>query len=101
MITTFENICVLKFYVIVLIPIFNTAQKGKKQVKIYMWYLHHELVLLQQSRNCFCYVPDNDIEGDILGWTTSYSQHKISSSYITFGGMFYTTKKKMDGQYLW
>ena len=24
-------------------------------------------------RNCFRYVPDNEIEGDILGWTTSYS----------------------------
>ena len=36
-----------------------------------MCTLHHKLVLFQQSGNCFCYVPENDIEGDILGWTTS------------------------------
>ena len=33
--------------------------------------LHHESVLFLQIRNCFCYVPDNEIEGGILGWTTS------------------------------
>ena len=33
MITTFENRCVLKFYVIVLIPIFDTTYKGEIQVK--------------------------------------------------------------------
>ena len=71
MITTFENRCVLKNYLIVLRPIFDTTYKGKKQVKIYMWALHHELVLFQKSRNCFRYVLENDIEGGILGWTTS------------------------------
>ena len=30
MITTFENRCVLKTYLIVLRPIFNTMHKGKK-----------------------------------------------------------------------
>ena len=70
MITTLKR-CVLKICVIVLRPIFDTTCKGKTQVEIYMWYLHHELVLFLQSRNCFCYVPDNEIEGDILGWTTS------------------------------
>ena len=34
-------------------PIFSTTYKGKKQVEIYMLALHHELVLFQQSRNCF------------------------------------------------
>ena len=29
------------------------------------------MVLFQQSRNYFRYVPENEIEGDILGWTTS------------------------------
>ena len=71
MITTFENRCLLKIYIIVMRPIFNTTHKGKKQVKVYMWALHHELVLFQQSRNCFCYVPENETEGDILGCTTS------------------------------
>ena len=61
----------IKKYLIVLIPIFDTMYKGKKQVKIYMWALHQELVLFLQIMNCFRYVPDNDIEGDILGWTTS------------------------------
>ena len=68
----------IKNYVIVLIPIFNKTYKVKKQVKIYMWYLHHELVLLQQSRNCFLYAPDNETKGDILGWTTSYKKIKIN-----------------------
>ena len=36
-----------------------------------MWALHHKLVLLLQSRNCFRYELENDIKGDILGWTTS------------------------------
>ena len=63
--------CVLHFYIIVLRPIFDTIYKGGKRVKIYMWALHHELVLFQQSRNCFCYVPENNIEGGILVWTTS------------------------------
>ena len=71
MITTFENRCVLKKYLIVLRPIFDTTYKGKKQVKIYMWALHHKLVIFQQSRNCFCCVPENEIEGGILGCTTS------------------------------
>ena len=71
MITTFENRFVLNIYVIVLRPILDTMYKGKKQAEIYMRAPHPELVLFQQSRNCFCYVPDNEIEGDILGWTTS------------------------------
>ena len=49
----------------------------EKQVEIYMWALHHELVLFQQSRNCFCYVPDNEIKGDILVWTTSTAMKTI------------------------
>ena len=51
--------------------IFNTTYKGKEQVKIYMWALYHELVLLLQSRNYFSYVPENEIEGDILVWIMS------------------------------
>ena len=43
----------------------------EKQVEIYMWALHHELVLFQKSRNCFRYVPENEIEGYILVWTMS------------------------------
>ena len=54
-------------------PIFNATYKGKKQVEIYMWDLHHKLVLLLESRNCFRYVPENEVEGGILGWTTSYT----------------------------
>ena len=63
----------IKNYVIVLRPIFDTTYKGEIQVEIYMWALHHELVLFQKSRNCFRYVTDNDIEGDILGCTKSPS----------------------------
>ena len=71
MITTFENRCVLKFYVVVLRPIFDTMYKGKKQVEMYMWALHHELVLFLQIMIFFRYVPENEIKGDILGWTAS------------------------------
>ena len=61
MIKTFENRCVLKNYVILLIPIFDTMHKGEIQVKIYMGALHHKLVLFQKSRNYFICVPDNEI----------------------------------------
>ena len=71
MITTFENINVLKIYVIVLRPIFNTTYKGEIQVEMYTRDLHHELVLFQKSRNCFRYLPENEIEEDILGWNMS------------------------------
>ena len=73
----FENRCVLKKYVIVMRPIFDNTYKGEIYVEIYMRALHHELVLLQQSRNCFCYVPANDIEEYILGWNPSeYNKEK-------------------------
>ena len=52
-------------------------RRGKTGEK-YMWDLHHELVIFLQSRNCFRYVPDNEIKGDILGWTTSY----INCNYL-------------------
>ena len=71
MIRTFESRCVLKNDIIVLRPIFDITYKGKKQVEIYMWALHPEFFLFQQSRNCICYVPENEIKGGILGWTTS------------------------------
>ena len=71
MITTFENRYVLKKYVIVLRPIFDTKYRGEIQVEIYMWALYHELVIFQQSRNCFRYVPENDIKGNILGCNLS------------------------------
>ena len=45
------------------------VKEEKKQVEIYMWALHHELVQFLQSSKCFRYIPDNDIKGDILGWT--------------------------------
>ena len=53
MIKKFENRFVLKLYVIVLIPIFDTTYKGVIQVEIYMRALHHELVIFQQSRDFF------------------------------------------------
>ena len=48
-----------------------------------MWALHHELVLYQQSRNCFHHVPDNEIEGGILVWTTSIVTTK-ANFHITY-----------------
>ena len=75
MITKFENICLLRTYIIVLRPIFDTMYKGEKQVKKYMWDIYHELVLFLPSRNCFRYIPDIEIEGDILGWTPSNGKY--------------------------
>ena len=63
--------CIITYF-IVLRPILNTTYKGEIQVKIYTTSLHHELFLFQQSMNCFHYVPDNEIEDDILGWNLSY-----------------------------
>ena len=58
------------------------VQRGK-QVKIYMWYLHHKLVIFQQSRNCFCYLTENEIKGDILGWTTPLIIHKLCNHQLS------------------
>ena len=41
MITKFENKFVLKFYFIVLRPIFDNTYKGEIQVEIYMIALYH------------------------------------------------------------
>ena len=43
---------------------------------------HHELVLFQQIKNCFCCVPQNEIEGDILGYTTSHDKNNQTSEFI-------------------
>ena len=57
-------------YLVVLRKLFNPTYKQKKQVKKYIWDLYQRLVLFLQIRNYFCYVPGNDIEGEILVWTT-------------------------------
>ena len=67
---TWKQMCVKNLCYITETYFWYNVQR-EKHVKIYMWALHHELVLFQQSRNCFCYVPENEIEGYILGWTTS------------------------------
>ena len=84
-----KKMCIKNIYIIVLRHIFYTTYKGKNQAKKYMWDLHHKLVLFLQSRNCFCYIPDNEIEGGILGWTTSYkywgnSRIQRILTYISF-----------------
>ena len=86
-ITTFENWFVLRNYIILLITIFDTTYKGEKHVEKYLWALYHGLVLLPQSRNCFRYVPDNDIEGEILGWTP----YKIYIVYFIISIRHYRT----------
>ena len=52
-------------------PILDPTYKQKKQIENYILALYQKLVLFLKSRNCFRYVPDNDIEGDIFGWTPS------------------------------
>ena len=63
MITTFENRWVLNIYVIVLRHIFDTMYKGKQQVEIYMWALHHELVLFIKSRDFFAMYQRMKLKG--------------------------------------
>ena len=41
--------------------------------------LHQELVLFQQITNCFRYVPDNEIEEEILGWNPSHELSLLAS----------------------
>ena len=68
----------------------------EKNVKKYMWALYHELFLFLQSSNCFCYVPDNDIKGDILVWTTS----QWSLPTTTFKNHTEENSHKLN-QYFW
>ena len=59
--------------------------KENKQVEKYMWAPHHKLVLFLQIRNCFHYVRENNIEGYILGWTTSSrirTQSRLQMLYL-------------------
>ena len=51
--------------------IFDTTHKREIKVNIFMIALHNELILFQQSRNCFRYVPNNDIREDIFSWKPS------------------------------
>ena len=85
MITTFESICVLKRYVTVLRLIIDTTYKREIQVEIYLRALHHELVLLKQSRIFFRYIPEDEMKEDISGWNPSNTTHccsKISSEIL-------------------
>ena len=89
MITTFENRCVLKFCVIVLRPIYDTTHKGKKQVKIYVWDLHHELVLFLQSRNFFAVYQRMILKG------TSWAGPRLPWNKLYVDLIFtYVTRKK-------
>ena len=61
MITIFENRRVLKKYLILLRPIFDTTYKRKKRQNIHV-----------SSTSRIGPIPtDNETKGDILGWTTS------------------------------
>ena len=61
----------IKTYPTVMGPILDPMHKQKKQIENYIFALYQKLVQFLKSRNCFRYVPDNDIEGDIFGWTPS------------------------------
>ena len=49
----------------------DTMYKRKMYVNIFMRTLYKELVVFQQSRICFCYITENEIIEDILGWNPS------------------------------
>ena len=52
-------------------PILDKTYKQKKQIENYIFALYQKLVIFLKSRNCFRYVPDNDIEGGVFGLTLS------------------------------
>ena len=54
--------------------------KQKKQIKKYIWALYHKLVLFLRKIYSFWYIPENEIEGYILGWTLSIAKHIFLSS---------------------
>ena len=58
-----------------------------------MWALHHELVLFLRSRNSFLYAPENEIEWDILVWTTLYEMWAVGRhrlDVVTFNYLNYS-----------
>ena len=75
--------CVSNIDIIVYITVFNIKHKRKKKVEKYIWDLYHELVLFLNKINKFQYIPENKIEGNILGWTTSSSYTLESPSNMT------------------
>ena len=74
--TTFENRYVSKTYIIVLRFIFNPTYNQKKRFKntcelyITNWSYSYKVVIF------FRFIPENEIEGEILGWTPSTSSCK-------------------------
>ena len=89
MIRTFENRCILKNYVIVLIPIFDNTYKGEIQVEIYMWALHHELVLFQKVGIVFAMYQRMRSKGTPWAGTILNLHHNDGvkwPEYNTFGG---------------
>ena len=75
-----KHMCILKISYSTETYLRYNVQRIKMGQK-YMWDPHHELVLSLQSRNCFRCVPDNEIKGGILGWTTSKYIHKRGSTF--------------------
>ena len=73
MITTFENRCLFKTYLIVMKPIFSTTYKVKNKSKntcelyITNWSYSYKVGI-------FFYAPENYIEGGILGCTPSFAE---------------------------
>ena len=65
----------------------------EKQVEKYEWVLYHELVLFLKNRNCFWYVPDNDIKREILGCTPSSVDHARHATYIVVKYSYTATVK--------
>ena len=68
MMKTFENRCVLKIYVIVLRPIFDIMYKEKNRSK-YTCDIYITNWSYSNKVGIFRYLLENDMEGDILGWT--------------------------------
>ena len=80
-----KNMCVKK-NLIVLRPIFNTTYKGKNQVEKYMWLYFTNWSYSYKVGSPPRSVPDNDIIGDILGWTLLLTKMTPKWPYIHNNG---------------
>ena len=58
-------------YIIVKLPNYKCTYDQIDQIEKYIRALYRKLFLFLRSKKSFCYIPDNEIEQDILGWNTS------------------------------
>ena len=63
--------CVSQMYLIVLLPNIKHRYGQIDLIKKEIRALYRELVLFLRQINGFRYIPENESEGDVLGWNKS------------------------------